>query len=188
MLSRTLHRRISNPSVVYARNASLAFSTPRAIAVVRPARKVVNHPTTGCQLHLCRRALTTPAPHTNASEFRIEEYHALSDATMTTLFEELEALLDEFGNSDMEVDYHSGVLTLHLGLHGTYVINKQPPNQQIWLSSPISGPKRYDYVPTSDDWRCSRDGEELGALMERELSGMLGQEVSLNLGCVSDLA
>ena len=27
---------------------------------------------------------------------------------------------------------------------GTYVINKQTPNKQIWLSSPISGPKRYD--------------------------------------------
>lgn len=31
----------------------------------------------------------------------------------------------------------SGVLTLKLGLHGTYVINKQPPNKQIWLSSPL---------------------------------------------------
>jgi hypothetical protein len=31
----------------------------------------------------------------------------------------------------------SGVLTLDLGQHGTYVINKQPPNKQIWLSSPL---------------------------------------------------
>jgi hypothetical protein len=30
----------------------------------------------------------------------------------------------------------SGVLTLILGDNGTYVINKQPPNKQIWLSSP----------------------------------------------------
>ncbi|KIM54210.1 hypothetical protein SCLCIDRAFT_137257, partial [Scleroderma citrinum Foug A] len=122
------------------------------------------------------------------SELQIERYHALSDATMATLLEQLEGLLDELGNDDMEVDYHGGVLTLNLGLHGTYVINKQPPNQQIWLSSPISGPKRYDYVPTSDDWRYSRDGQELGALMECELSDTLERKVSLNLGCVSDLA
>lgn len=32
----------------------------------------------------------------------------------------------------------AGVLTLKLGDKGTYVINKQPPNKQIWLSSPIS--------------------------------------------------
>jgi len=30
----------------------------------------------------------------------------------------------------------SGVLTVKLGDHGTYVINKQTPNKQIWLSSP----------------------------------------------------
>jgi frataxin len=34
---------------------------------------------------------------------------------------------------------------------GTYVINKQPPNLQIWLSSPISGPKRFEYVSRKDD-------------------------------------
>lgn len=31
----------------------------------------------------------------------------------------------------------SGVLTVKLGRHGTYVINKQTPNRQIWLSSPV---------------------------------------------------
>lgn len=31
----------------------------------------------------------------------------------------------------------SGVLTVRLGRHGTYVINKQTPNRQIWLSSPV---------------------------------------------------
>ena len=34
----------------------------------------------------------------------------------------------------------SGVLTVKVGDHGTYVINKQTPNKQIWLSSPT----RYD--------------------------------------------
>jgi len=30
-----------------------------------------------------------------------------------------------------------GVLTLQLGKPGTYVINKQAPNKQVWWSSPI---------------------------------------------------
>ena len=88
----------------------------------------------------------------------IERYHALSDVTMDTLCESLEELLDVEGNPNYEVEYHvrydvlprfvvsqahyfpyqSGVLTLKLGKHGTYVVNKQPPNKQIWLSSPIS--------------------------------------------------
>lgn len=32
----------------------------------------------------------------------------------------------------------SGVLTLSLGISkGTYVLNKQAPNRQLWLSSPV---------------------------------------------------
>ncbi|KAI5991496.1 hypothetical protein EDD15DRAFT_1087940 [Pisolithus albus] len=111
----------------------------------------------------------------------MEEYHAFSDASMATPLERLEDPLDELSNNNAEVDYHSGVLTLKLGLHGTYAINKQ----LIWLSSPIrpcccylrengpllsvilnSGPKRYDDVRTTDDWRYSRDGEELSTVME----------------------
>ena len=30
-----------------------------------------------------------------------------------------------------------GVLTVKLGQRGTYVINKQVPNRQIWMSSPV---------------------------------------------------
>jgi len=37
-------------------------------------------------------------------------------------------------------------MTIQFGNIGTYVINKQPPNKQIWVSSPKSGPKRYDFV------------------------------------------
>lgn len=49
----------------------------------------------------------------------------------------------------------------------------------------FSGPKRYDYVPESDDWRYSRDGMGLGALLDRELTDVLGTKVSLHLEGVS---
>ena len=63
---------------------------------------------------------------------------------------------------------------------GTYVINKQPPNKQIWLSSPISGPKRYDWCvlggsqvdkddTASRDWIYNRDNSSLSALILEEL-------------------
>lgn len=41
---------------------------------------------------------------------------------------------------------------------GTYVLNKQPPNKQIWLSSPISGPKRYDWVAYDGGGGGKREG------------------------------
>ena len=63
---------------------------------------------------------------------------------------------------------------------GKYVINKQPPNKQIWLASPISGPKRYDYVVMSEgqnakegtgkgEWVYMRDGSTLSELLRTEI-------------------
>lgn len=49
-----------------------------------------------------------------------------------------------------------------------------------------SGPKRYDYVPSTDDWRYSRDGEEMGTILEQELSQTFGRKVDLGLGHVSE--
>lgn len=64
--------------------------------------------------------------------------------------------------------------------NGTYIINKQPPNKQIWLSSPISGPKRYDWVIDGEsmhqkegggvgDWVYLRDGTSLTDVLRKEL-------------------
>lgn len=80
----------------------------------------------------------------------------------------------------------AGVLTLTFPPNGTYVINKQPPNKQIWLSSPISGPKRYDYVIESEGqdakegtgqgkWVYLRDGSTLEDLLLEEIGVELGE-------------
>lgn len=60
------------------------------------------------------------------------------------------------------------------------MINKQPPNKQIWLSSPESGPKRYDWVMLGEgqdqkegtatgEWIYLRDGTSLNDLFNKEL-------------------
>ncbi|MCJ1480447.1 Mitochondrial chaperone Frataxin [Schaereria dolodes] len=77
----------------------------------------------------------------------------------------------------------AGVLTLTIPPLGTYVLNKQPPNKQIWLSSPVSGPKRYDLVSSArgvregeeanggkgGEWVYLRDGSTLTELLKEEL-------------------
>jgi frataxin len=65
-----------------------------------------------------------------------------------------------------------GVLTVKLGSHGTYVINKQTPNRQIWLSSPLTGPFRYDWH--KGHWVYHRDGRELLSQLQKELQELLG--------------
>jgi len=117
-------------------------------------------------------------PLVSATEISIEVYNELSDDYMSALVEKLEQLQEE--TEEIDVEYSAGVLTLAFPPNGTYVINKQPPNKQIWLSSPITGPKRYDYVILSEgqdakegtgrgEWVYLRDGSTLTQLLQSEV-------------------
>ncbi|OCH96599.1 Frataxin [Obba rivulosa] len=131
------------------------------------------------------RRFATPPPQVKHSEMSTELYERYSEATLDYLLEVLEEEMEQVGDPQYEVEYSSGVLTLKLGDKGTYVINKQPPNKQIWLSSPFSGPKRYDYSEEQDDWIYVRDGQSLGDLLNQELSIVLEREVRLGLQKIS---
>lgn len=50
----------------------------------------------------------------------------------------------------------------------------------------ISGPKRYDYVETADNWIYGRDGMALGTLLNEELSEIFGKKVNLGVDAVSE--
>jgi frataxin len=121
---------------------------------------------------------TLPVTKTPA-DISDSEYHAVADEYLEKLLTQLEVMQDQ--REDVDVEFSAGVLTLDLGPDvGTYVINKQPPNKQIWLSSPKTGPKRYDYVifgegqhekqdTATGDWVYLRDGSTLNDLLKSEI-------------------
>lgn len=94
---------------------------------------------------------------------------------MQEKFEELE-VLDLPG---FEINEKDGVCELKLGDLGTYVINKQAPNKQIWWSSPLSGPKRYNYDVKTKAWRNSRDGHFMYDLLNQEITSLIKQEFDM---------
>ena len=70
-----------------------------------------------------------------------------------------------------------GVLSIKLGEgRGTFVVNKQSPNRQLWLASPLSGPFRYDSERRARAvvWRYRRDGHLLLDRLQQELSAACG--------------
>lgn len=83
------------------------------------------------------------------------------------------------------------MINVKLGSRGTYVINKQPPNQQIWLSSPTAGPFRFDYAhPTSDasgnhkgEWFSIKEANEVRMwdLLREEFAAIVGEEAASTL-------
>ncbi|XP_020035066.2 frataxin, mitochondrial isoform X1 [Castor canadensis] len=107
-------------------------------------------------------------------------YERLAEETLDSLAEFFEDLADKpYTSKDYDVSFGSGVLTIKLGGDlGTYVINKQTPNKQIWLSSPSSGPKRYDW--TGKNWVYSHDGMCLHELLARELTEALKTKLDLS--------
>lgn len=107
-------------------------------------------------------------------------YERLAEETLDSLAEFFEDLADKpYTSEDYDVSFGSGVLTVKLGGDlGTYVINKQTPNKQIWLSSPSSGPKRYDW--TGRNWVYSHDGMSLHELLATELTQALKTKMDLS--------
>ncbi|PNS15668.1 iron donor protein CyaY [Sphaceloma murrayae] len=107
-----------------------------------------------------------------------EEYATLAESLMEQILTKVEEIQEE--REDVDVEYSAGVLSITFPPAGTYVINKQPPNKQIWLSSPISGPKRYDWAALGEgmeskegsgvgEWVYLRDGSRLSELLRKEL-------------------
>ncbi|KAL3976412.1 hypothetical protein ACER0C_022298 [Sarotherodon galilaeus] len=115
----------------------------------------------------------------HVSELSVATYEKLADETLDALADYFEDLTDEaFTGADYDVVFSSGVLTVKLGGdHGTYVINKQTPNKQIWLSSPTSGPKRYDW--TGERWVYTHDGISLHQLLSKEFSIIFNKNIDL---------
>lgn len=65
--------------------------------------------------------------------------------------------------------------------YGTYVINRQTPNKQIWLSSPTSGPKRYDFIEKdSGCWIYKHTGESLHKLLQEEINKIVKKPVDFS--------
>ncbi|KAG8055165.1 hypothetical protein GUJ93_ZPchr0001g29567 [Zizania palustris] len=109
-----------------------------------------------------------------------DEYHKLADETIQGLLEKLEEYGDSLQMDGFDIDYGNQVLTLRLGELGTYVVNKQAPNRQIWLSSPVSGPSRFDWDASTKGWIYRRTGANLVQLLEKEIGELCGNSVELS--------
>ncbi|CAO2819773.1 unnamed protein product [Amaranthus hypochondriacus] len=121
----------------------------------------------------------TPAAIDYRSVLQEDEFQRLADSTIHHLLEKLEEYGDTIDIDGFDVDYGNGVLTLKLGNLGTYVVNKQTPNRQIWLSSPVSGPSRFDWDPSSSAWVYRRSKANLYRILESELEQLCGEPVTL---------
>jgi len=101
---------------------------------------------TGAQRRLTAAPLSSHANNTSATTAAVfgqqrryleteREFHPVADATLETIQDAVDQVFDSNSNSNIEyeVSLANGVLNLSLPPHGTWVINKQTPNRQIWV-------------------------------------------------------
>ncbi|VDL19681.1 unnamed protein product [Hymenolepis diminuta] len=131
------------------------------------------------QVQIARYA-TLPAEQVSSySNLTPIEFERQSEHTLQFLNTFMEDLSDKFDlGTHFDVSYANGVLSVAFGsAYGTYVLNKQTPNKQIWLSSPKSGPKRFDYNPTMHSWTYRHDNSDLFDLLSKEISEIVNSPV-----------
>lgn len=165
---------------VFARASKLANPLSKIVLVARPMSATFSFsPSVVSRSQVRGYVLSTSGEHIEQliDKLSDNEYSQIANEYLETLSDELEILSEDYPQIDAELSL--GVMTLSVGEGKTYVINKQPPNKQIWLSSPISGPKRYDLI--GGKWITLRDHSSLTELLLTELLAELGTDVSLDL-------
>ncbi|KAJ5195362.1 Frataxin [Penicillium cinerascens] len=179
---------ISKPAALRTTPAAVTsarsfFSSPASAKGIQPDSEDPKPPNPQAPVAGAGSHVTEPTPLTP------EEYYEYSEHYFNYLVQHLEKAQEE--GSDVEAEYSAGVLNISVPATGTYVLNKQPPNKQIWLSSPISGPKRYDWIVEGDrmhekqdtrefangQWVYLRDGSNLTDLLNNELTLSLPRDI-----------
>lgn len=85
---------------------------------------------------------------------------------VTNILNKIVEIIEAEDNENLiDIDLSDNILTI-INEHGTYVINKQSAVQEIWLSSPVSGPFHFSYK--AGVWQ-SRNGAILDKLLSDEL-------------------
>ena len=116
--------------------------------------------------------ICVPVINTEPSTILMSEtkFHELADHTLDAIQQLLGPLENELDAAD--ISYSQGVLNIDLGVSGFWVINKQTPNRQLWWSSPLSGPRRYEFNDRGagiSAWRATADGIDLLTQLQREM-------------------
>ena len=151
---------------------SSTFST--LITPVLPFSSYTSHaPTTPNTPRHQQYSTTRPTLRRCVREMTESEFDDQADEFLEDLMDDLE-VLESTAGPEFEIDYAMGVLTLVLNEDTTYVINKQRPNRQVWMSSPTSGPRRFELdEEDGNTWVDVRSRDNLLDVMKGELKELV---------------
>jgi frataxin len=130
--------------------------------------------------YLIKLSLHTFSDKIEQNKLTLDRYLEETHKIFEHIFEKIDTLdLDLLDN----IDLTEGVLNIKFKSNQSYVLNIQRPNLQIWLSSPISGPQRFEYDQDKDIWFNIRNSKNLLNILNEEFNKIIkdnnGKEISL---------
>ena len=103
-----------------------------------------------------------------------EIFETVADKTLNTMLDRIDDILGE----EFDVDLNGGILNIELEDGAQYVINKNAPNYELWMSSPISGASHFYLEDDLVTWIDTRSGHKLFDKLANELSQSAGKSFS----------
>ena len=91
------------------------------------------------------------------------EYHQRVDAILL----HLEESIDTIEQADLDYESAGGILTIDFPDRSKIIVNKQPPNLQIWVATKFDG-HHFDLL--DGQWIDNRTGKEFWQLMSEMAS------------------
>lgn len=103
-------------------------------------------------------------------------FHAVADATLTHLFDQMEDAFDD-GVFD-ELELVDGVLRIEDAEHHVWIVNKHTASRQIWLASPRLGGLHFSFNYDEQAWMLP-DGRNLKDTLSQEIQSLTGAHIVL---------
>lgn len=147
----------------------------RRLVVVAPHPRVAH-----AAARLRRHAHASHAPFAAPSHAGVDDVEVFRRA-IGDLLELVQCRLESLDAGERFVDLNcvSGVLSVQVDGAGVWIFNQHNVTRQCWLSSPISGPSKWNWHADLGQWRNERDASQrLQAVLEGEFSDTLEQRVT----------
>ena len=90
--------------------------------------------------------------------------------TQTFAMGYLEKLMDFLEKRDVDTEWDGASLTFVSPVHpGTYLLTYHGVQEQLWLSSPLSGAHHFRFMPETQIWHHTRTDVPLETLLQQEI-------------------
>lgn len=169
--------KLVNNAFLYKRNSFFSNLTKSSIPLIKDylhnkTRIKENIKFLKCSLHcFSENNQRANLKHKQISE---KEFIIKAEEEVDDIYNHLDN--DKYLDKLTTLELHDGVLEITINKKHFYVINLQRPNKQIWLSSPISGPQRFEYYENENNemfWINIRNNKSIRELLNEEINKLM---------------